>query len=296
MSRIIVILLLTLAISACSRVDLAYRNADKLLEHYARQTVDVNSEQRDHWRPLLANTLKHHREVELPLIIAYLDLAERVLGETDRSIGAACLLDGAELLYQRHARLAIDLTVPLFTELNADQIEHFTNYLKQQQQNSIKEHVDSNPARRKASRQKRYFFNFERWTGKLNNRQKRLIKDALERIPDITAPWLAHRKQQTDRLLEMLEVSASAVALRDYLNDWWVEGNSRPAEYQQRLNIVNEEFTMLLDALRTTLTHKQRAKLKNRLGDIRKDLASFIPPAHQQFYLPALLACASAQV
>ncbi|UCE77216.1 MAG: hypothetical protein JSU62_03150, partial [Gammaproteobacteria bacterium] len=113
MLRLIVIAVLVVTGSACSRTELAYRNADRLLGYYAWQTVDAGSAQREHWRPVVESTLRRHREQELPLIIAYLDLARRAVAETDASVGAACLVDGARYLYQRHARLAVELSVPL---------------------------------------------------------------------------------------------------------------------------------------------------------------------------------------
>ena len=95
MLRLAVIAIITLLASACSRTELAYRNADSLLEYYAWKTVRTSSAQRDHWQPVLQTTLRHHREQELPLVIAYLDVAGRSVRETDGSAGAACLVDGA---------------------------------------------------------------------------------------------------------------------------------------------------------------------------------------------------------
>jgi len=128
MPRLIVIAVLTLLCSACSRTEFTYRNADSLLEYYAWKTVRTSAAQRDHWQPVLQTTLSHHRQQELPLVIAYLDLAARIIREPEGSVGAECLVDGALLLYQRHARLAVDLAVPLLAELDAIQVEHLADY------------------------------------------------------------------------------------------------------------------------------------------------------------------------
>lgn len=292
MLRLIAITILILLSSACSRTQFAYRNADWLLERYARQTVDASAVQRDHWRSVLESTLQRHREQELPLIIAYLDVVGHVLGEAESSIAATCLVDGAQLLYQRHARLAIDLSVPLLASLDGAQVRHLAEYITQSQQDAVKQYLNPDPERRKASRQARFIGRIERWTGKLNDNQQQQVRDALERIPDLTVPWLAHRAQQTDRLLAMLEAGASAKALRDYLNRWWVESDGGSAEYRQLLSIAKHEFLLLLQELHTTLTNRQRATLEKRLGNLRSDLASIITPMHPPVNLPAMPVCA----
>lgn len=291
MLRLILIALLLLIGSACSRTELAYRNADRLLGYYAWQTVDASSAQRDRWQPLVETTLQRHREQELPLVIAYLDLATRMVGASDTAIGAACLVDGAHLLYRRHAQLAVDLSVPVLTGLDASQVRHLAEHTTKRQQAAARRYLDPDPERRKASRQKRFIERIENWTGTLNDTQRQLVRDALERIPDLSAPWLAYRAQQTDRLLGMLEAGADAHALRAYLDDWWVRMDGQSAEYRQRWHMARQGFVELMDELATTLTDRQRTTLLHRLADLRRDLASFLSPAQQPATLPDLPAC-----
>ena len=205
MPRLAVIAMLAVMATACSRVEFAYRNADWLLDYYAWQTVSINETQRDYWQPLLQATLQRHRDEELPLVIAWLDLAGRIIREADGTPGAACLVDGALLLSRRHARLAVDLSVPLLVDLDATQIRHLAGYMTQRQQDAIKRYLDPDPEKRKASRRERFLDRVEHWTGKLNDGQRKQIRDALERIPDLSPSWLTHRAEQTDTLLAMLE-------------------------------------------------------------------------------------------
>ena len=105
------------------------------LEYYAWKTVDTTAAQREQWQPVLQTTLHTHRVQELPLVIDYLDMAIRITSDTGGSVGAACLVDTGLLLYQRHARLAIDLTVPLLVELDSAQIEHLAEYMREPTKN-----------------------------------------------------------------------------------------------------------------------------------------------------------------
>jgi len=297
MLRIALIALLALLGSACSRTDLAYRNADWLLEYYARQTVAASATQRDRWQPVLASTLQQHREQELPLIIAYLDLAERVVGAPDSAGGAACLLDGALFLARRHARLAVDLAVPLLADLDAAQVAHLADYLADSQDDATRRYLDPDPQRRERERQQRFIERIEAWTGRLDDSQRQRVYGALGRMPDLSAAWLAYRARQTDTLLAMLRAGSSATALRAYLSDWWVERQDRSAEYRQGWEHARHEFVLLLDGLGTTLSEQQRARVEQRLRQLRADLAGFMPEAQAPVNLPAVVTqCAPAPV
>ena len=294
MRRLVFITILTLLGSACSRTEFAYRNADGLLEYYAWKVTRTSATQRDHWQPVLQATLRHHREQELPLVIAYLDLAGRSIKETDGMPGAACLVDGALFLYQRHARLAVDLSAPLLAELDAAQVKHLAAYTAKRQQKAVKRYLAADPQQRKTARHERITERIEEWTGKLNDVQRQQIKDSLEHIPDLSASWLSYRAQQTKRLLTMLKTGANTESLRQFLDDWWVHRDGTSAETSRSWQIAREEFIQLLEDLATTLTNTQREKLENRLGELRGDLAVFLPNPQPKINLDVVPACASA--
>ena len=293
---LVIISVLTLSGSGCSRTDFAYRHADWLLEYQARRTVDANAGQRDLWQPVLAGTLAHHREQELPLVIAYLDLASRGIGQADSAVDAACLVDAALLLYQQHARLAVDLSVPLLSTLDAAQIRHLAGFMQQRQEEAVEQYLKPDPDDRKAARQQRFVERIERWTGSLNDQQRQQISDALVHIPDLSAPWLAYRSRQTDTLLEMLETGTNAKALREHLNNWWVEMDGRSAEFNQQWQLAKQQFILMLDTLNVTLTDKQRTRAVQELTGLRSDLASFLPAAQPPLYSPLVSVCAASAV
>ena len=293
MLRLIVIAILILIGSACSRTEIAYQNADSLLQYYAWKTVRTSAAQRDQWQPVVQTTLRHHREQELPLVIAYLDLAARIIREADGSAGAVCLLDGARLIYQRHARLAVDLAVPLLVGLDASQVERLARHTTQRQQDAVERYQDPDPQRRKEARRERITDRIEQWTGKLNDGQRNHIQDALEHIPDLTASWLSYRAQQTNTLLAMLERGAKAEALSAYLDDWWVHRAGTATETRQHWRVAMHEFVQLMDTLATTLTARQRRTLETRLTNMREDLAAFTSDTPQPVKLQLVPACAS---
>ena len=292
--RPVVITVLAFLGSACSRVEFAYRNADWRLEYYAWQTVSINQAQLEQWRPLLQSTLQRHREEELPLVIAYLDLAGRTARQADATPGAACLVDAALLLYQQHARLAVDLGAPLLANLDTDQIRHLARYTAQRHQDNVARYLDPDPELRQEARQERVLERIENWTGELDDDQRRLVRDALDRAPDLSPSWLAQRAQRTDALLAMLEAGAGTENLREYLEDWWVHRDGASAEDLRLWRIARDELVQLIDELNATLTDRQRSSIERRLRDMRDNLAGFLPERQQPASLHIVPACTAA--
>ena len=287
MKRLPLLFSLTLLLMACSRTQLAYDNADWLLERYAAKTVAISAEQRAQWQPVLTQALEQHRRVELPHIVAYLDLASELIGQTDPSTGAACLLDGAQTIARRHARHAVDLAVPLLADLDTAQITHLRRYMKQRQQKLVERYLDPNLKSRESKRQERFSERIESWIGPMNAEQRKLVVDALRQIPDLTPVWLAHREQQNGRLLELLESRATPDIVEEYLSSWWVNWENRPPDYLRQWRIARLEFTAFLAKLAPTLSEKQRGKLRKRLGKLRSELAALLPADHSPVELIA---------
>lgn len=278
MSRIVAVVFLSALVSACSRTQLAYRNADWLLEYYAGQTIDISAAQREQWQPVLATILQQHRDSELTYLVAYLDMASHMVSKDHDAVGATCLVDGALLVSRRHARLAVDLAMPLLVDLDQSQVEHLSEYMAKRQDRLVARYLDTDPKLRKKARRMRFNARIEKWIGRMNSDQQFLVDEALERIPDISSFWLAYREQQTIGLLDMLEADADAEALRQYLYSWWVEWDGRSADYTRSWRVAKLEFVIFLDRLGASLTAEQRKKLDKRLAALREDLAEFLSP------------------
>jgi hypothetical protein len=297
MLRVFVVVFLGVLVSACSRTHLVYRNADWLLEYYAGQTININAAQRERWQPVLEGTLRQHRHSELAYVVAYLDMAGGVLSKDRDALVAGCLVDGALLVSRRHARLAVDLALPLLSDLDQSQVEHLTEYMTKRQAKLIKSYLDPNPESRKDARRMRFNGRIENLIGRLTAEQQRIVDESLERIPDIASFWLAYREQQTAGLLGMLRADAEEEALRQYLESWWVEWDGRSTDYMRSWRVAKREFVVFLDKLGASLTPKQRKKLGKRLAALREDLAAFLSPESMPISLSAVVSeCEASQV
>jgi hypothetical protein len=273
--------LLLLLGSGCSRTDFAYRNADWFIERYARQAVNVSAGQRERWEPVVQATLQQHRETVLPLVIRYLDTLDQALQSHQDAAGVECLVNGARLLYDRHAELAVALSAPLLAELDAGQIEHLSTHLAERHNELLERYRLPDPQGRQAARVERITGRIERWTGRLGDDQRQQLEEDIRRMPDLTGQWLAYRAGQNAALLQLLEAGANEPALQTFLSGWWVEREGQPAAMTRRWEIAMRDFVNLLQTLGRTLTDRQRVTLQTRIADLRQDLAAFQPAARQ---------------
>lgn len=297
MIRVVVVALLGLLISACSRTQLAYRNADWLLEYYAGQAVDISAVQREQWQPVLSGILQKHQDSELAYLVDYLDMAGAAVAKDHDAVDAACLVDAALFVYRRHARLAVDLAVPLLADLDQDQVAHLSDYTAERQASLVERYLDPDPERRNDARRKRFQERVEKWIGRLNPDQQRLLDTAIKRIPDVTPYWLAYRARQSAGLLQMLEGGADTERLHQYLDSWWVRWDGRSPEYVRSWAAAKQAFVLFLDRLGTSLTPQQRETLTRRVDALRMDLAELLPPVSATLPLSAVVSgCEAAPV
>ena len=278
MSRIIVAVFLSVLVSACSRTQLAYRNADRLLEFYAGQTIDISAAQREQWQPVLTDILKQHRDNELAYLVTYLDMASQTVSMDHNAVSATCLSEYALTLSQRHAQLAVELAVPLLVDLDQGQVEHLSEYMASRQDRLTEHYFDPDPQLREKARRIRFNERIEKWIGRMTSDQQLLVDEMLERIPDTSHFWLAYREQKNNDLLVMLEADVDAASLRRYLNSWWVEWDGRPPDYIRSWQVAKQEFVIFIDRLGASLTSGQRENLGKRLAALREDLAEFLSP------------------
>ena len=290
--RKLMLLLLCALCGGCSTTQLAYRNADWLLERYAKQTLDVNEEQRLRWQPQLESTLQQHREDLLPRVIGYLDRLDAALQDTQENPDIGCLVDGAISLYRQHAELAVELSVPLLLQLDAGQIEHLEAHLAEKHEELLERYRDPDPARRQAARIERITERVERWTGGLSATQQQQLAQDIGRIPDLTGQWLANRTAQTDTLLRILQDNPDETRLQAHLYRWWVQRDDQSATATRDWDTARQGFTAMLQQLGRSLTDEQRDTFRRQIADLRGDLAAFQAETQQQ----ATFTCQPARV
>jgi hypothetical protein len=268
------VVLVSLALLAgCSRVGIAYRTADLLIEHYADDYLGLDSAQMAGWRPILREAMSRHREEELPYLARFFDTAhEGSRRGFDRS-RVLCLVDQFEELYRRHLRLAVDLAAPLLAELTPQQVRGLSAKFAQQ----AAEETDDDPAavaRRERKRAERYAESVEWWFGSLTDAQHRIVEDVTAGMPDTAADWEAYRNGRRTRLIALLERGAGEPVIHSFLDAWLVEHRDLPPELKRARASIREQIIQLFILMEGSFSEGQREHFSERLASLRDDFMS----------------------
>ena len=122
--RYLAVIIVSLTVVACSRVELAYENADWVGAWQVSDYLDLTGEQRSRLRDGLAVYQQYHRQQRVPDINAYLDRVDTVLAtpEPQKADVDALFIDGEQLV-RTNVTDVIPLAAELLRELDGDQIE-----------------------------------------------------------------------------------------------------------------------------------------------------------------------------
>ena len=167
------LLSLCLALTACNRVDLAYRNLDVLIPWTLDDYLDMNSQQKDWLGTRLKQTLSWHCSTQMP---GYLEW----LGQLQQMVASNQVSDSALQSRTLEARQAIALTarqitpsaVELLQGMSDQQVKEmnqaFAKDLRERQDKYLKPPLAQQIRQRGARMDKR----LSDWLGPLNQAQK----------------------------------------------------------------------------------------------------------------------------
>jgi hypothetical protein len=267
---------LALLVGGCSKTEFVYRHADWFIERWTDDLVDLGDEQGAEWRVVLDQALDLHREAELPAVIAFLGAVEKHAARGLSAPAVECLMGEAEELYRRHARLAVEVAVPLLVRLSPPQLEHLQRRLEERNEDYREEHLSQDAERRAARRAGRFNDRIERWTGRLEPEQQAFVGAATRDMPELAEPWLRYREERQGELLEMLRAGAGADALRPFLEGWWIHFSGQSTQLAGATREVRLRTVRLLSDLDLTLDPEQRETLTGRVGELRRSLQAVL--------------------
>ena len=268
----LLVVILSLFLSGCSKVGLAYNSADYFIKSYVQDYLDLEPVQIDGWQPLLDTELGRHRAEELPYLASFIDqlLTGSRVGFDDNNM--ECILRSFRVLYKRQARFAVKLTTPLLATLTPTQIEALEKRFNQEDAEDLDKAKQYFSAAKLEKRHRRLVKSLEDWTGPLQANQKAMVVDFLSNMPDIEPSRIHYRQHKRAKLIDLLRVKAGQQALGTYLTDWIVDFSDAPPDLNQGMTRINKLISALFIQLGTSLDESQRARLDDRLKNLRDDL------------------------
>lgn len=266
------LLLMVSLLAACSRVDLAYRNLDRLIPWRLDQYLALDAEQKRWLQPRLQEQLNWHCSAELPRYTDWLQRSEQLfLGspEPHQLLAQFAEFDAAiERLYRQITPDAIEL----LRGLSAEQVEHLRQAMDKRNQEDHQDYVEPAADALLSQRSARMEKRLRPWLGPLNAAQQAHIQTWAQRLEGQSPLWLDNRRHWQALLLEALQNRQQAdfaERLRPLLEE---RERFYTEPYRQAASNSRQALAQLFSDLLSSAEAKQRQRLSKRLADLREDL------------------------
>ncbi|MFJ4383536.1 DUF6279 family lipoprotein [Pseudomonas sp. NPDC089408] len=265
---------LALALAACSRMDLAYRNLDHLVPWSLGDYLDMNREQKTLLDDRLKQHLAWHCKTQLP---GYLDWLDRVRG----MVADNQVTDQALQQRTREARQAIGVVAEEITPSAAEllrgmsdsQVAEMREAFRDDISERQKKYVDTPLAKQITRRSERMEKRLTPWFGELTPVQKQRVEAWSAALGDQNREWIANRAHWQQQLLLAMNQRNDAsfeprlATLLQRKESLWTP------EYRAAYQNTEQQARSLLVDLVQQSSPQQRRFLQERLGKVRTDFS-----------------------
>ena len=294
----LLVIVVVALLQGCSAIKLAYNNAPEFGYWWLDGYADFNESQTLKVRAELARLQQWHRTEELPKIAGLLQKGQR-LAETDMTAGAVCsLFAETRARFDAATGQTEAVAVALAMSLTQEQITHIDNKLAKVLAEYRNDWLKLTPAERFEKRFKSNVERSEQFYGKLDERQRTVLRAGLETSSfDVQASYTERLRRQQDLLQTLRQITGNAngtgtgtgtssgngsagasppkpaqaevlAALRGYLDRSFYSPNPAYRAYGQRLT---NESCALFAQIHNTTTPEQRTRAVRRLADYGRD-------------------------
>ncbi|MGF6166245.1 hypothetical protein ABIE16_005569 [Pseudomonas sp. 2725] len=270
--HIAVVLTVTLALGACSRVGLAYRNLDVIIPWTLSDYLDMNGEQKIWLDERLKEHLSWHCTTQLPGYLDWLDRLQTMVATnqvTDAALQARA--HEAEQAIAETARVITPSAIELLQRLDDKQVaemnDAFAKDRRKRQEEYLKPSLDQQIKERGARMEKR----LNDWLGPLSTTQQQRVATWSSALGEQNTQWLANRvhwqkqfsaavaQRQSPQFPQRIE---TLLVNREKL---WT-----PAYRQAFANTEAQARSLFVDLMAES-TPSQRARLLKKIEGVRKD-------------------------
>ncbi|SPO56863.1 conserved exported protein of unknown function [Pseudomonas sp. JV551A1] len=263
-----------LALAACSRIDLAYRNLDRLVPWSLDDYLAMNSEQKALLDDRLREHLAWHCKTQLP---GYLDWLDRIRGMVaDDQVTDQALQQRTREAREAIGRVAEEIT-PSATELlrgmSDAQVAEMREAFREDISERQKKYVDTPLAQQIARRTERMEKRLTPWFGELTAVQKQRVQAWSQALGDQNREWIANRAHWQQQLLLAMNQRNDAsfeprlATLLQRKESLWTP------EYRAAYQNTEQQARSLLVDLVQQSTPQQRLFLQEKLSKVRTDFS-----------------------
>jgi hypothetical protein len=275
LKTLLLLLCISLLVTACSRLGLAYRNLDWLVPWRLNDYLNLDSQQQAWLKPRLQTHLKWHCSVELPRYLAWLQTTKTILDQpqpdSNQLVAQFMQLD-VEL--KRITREITPTAIELLKGLSEEQVNELYAALDEDNLEDRQDFLDPPVNVQINERRERMQERMRPWLGRLNSAQLSHIAEWANGLGEQNRLWL------DNRLLWQAELRA-AVAGRDQGD--FAERLTRllqqreafySEDYRARFGHSRQALATLLSQLLSSADETQRERLAHRFRDLSRDITA----------------------
>lgn len=276
-ARIIGLLTLALALAGCSAIKLGYNNLDDIAYWWLDSYLDLTQEQAPLVRQDLARLHGWHRAQELPQFAAILQRMEQ-FAPNDVSPAQACafvapLRERLRAIADRAEPAAVTLAMGL----SPDQLTHLKHHYEKKIADYRKEWVQLAAPQLREKRMKQFIERGEMFYGQLDEPQRLVMRQLVEKSIFEPARWMAERQRRQQDTLQTLRkiagqplsIAEARVLVHGLLERAQESPDPVQRAYQQALI---DESCRNLSALHNSTSPAQRERAARRLRAYQTDL------------------------
>lgn len=281
LARIMGVLVAALALCACSAVKLGYNNLNEVAYWWMDGYVDFNDAQSPRVREDLARLHLWHRSTELPRVAELLEGMEKLMP------GEIAPAQACGFVSQLRERLGAVMAqgepamVTLALGLEPEQLAHLERKYRRGNATYKEEWVDLPPAEQREKRFKQVLERSEMVYGKLEEPQRAIVRQQMERSVFDPARNLAERQRRQQDLLQTLrKLAGQPIALaqaRQLMHEYLERAQASPdAAYRRYQETLIEESCRMFSAAHNSTTAAQREGAARRLRAYQRDIRDLV--------------------
>lgn len=272
--HIATLLVFTLALGACSRVGLAYRNLDVIIPWTLSDYLDMNGEQKDWFNERLKKHLNWHCTTQLPGYLEWLDRLQSMV-ETNQVTDAAlqARTTEAKMAIAETARQITPSAIELMQGLDDKQVAEMNDAFAKDLRKREKEYVKPPLAQQIAERGARMDKRLTDWLGPLSVSQEQRVMAWSTALGDQNTQWIANRAHWQKQFSEAVAQRQSPqfpqqieTLLVDRERLW-------TPQYRQAFANTEAQARSLFVDLMAESTREQRQRLLKKIEGVRKDFS-----------------------
>ena len=272
--HIATLLILTLALGACSRLGLAYRNLDVIIPWTLSDYLDMNSEQKDWFNERLKEQLNWHCTTQLPGYLNWLDRLQSMV-ETNQVTDAALqarTVEAKKAIAETARQItpsAIELLQGLDDKQVAEMNDAFAKDLRKREKEYVKPPLIQQIAERGARMDKR----LTDWLGPLSVSQEQRVMAWSTALGDQNTQWIANRAHWQKQFSEAVAQRQSPQFTQQIETLLVDRERLWTPQYRQAFANTEAQARSLFVDLMAESTLKQRQRLLKKIEGVHKDFS-----------------------